>query len=273
MVCFCCNEKTETIFRKMIDTHTHIYTEEFDVDRDAVVERAQKVGITHLILPNIDVSTLDRIYLVEKQYAPYCSVAMGLHPTSVTENYLQDLQYLKSEFQKRNFCAVGEVGIDLYWNTTKKVFQQKAFSTQVEWALEYDLPLIIHSRNAFDETYEILQKYKCEKLRGVFHCFEGSLLQAQKVVDLGFLLGVNGVVTFKKSLLPEWLQNISLDMILLETDAPYLAPHPFRGKRNEPAYLMAISEKVASIYDLEVAFIRQKTTENAKKLFRFSMFS
>lgn len=252
----------------MIDTHTHIYTEEFDADRDAVVERSKKAGVAHLILPNIDVSTLDRIYFTEKKYAPYCSVAMGLHPTSVTENYLQDLQILRDEFRKRNFCAVGEVGIDLYWDTTTKEFQQKAFAMQVEWALEYDLPLIIHSRNAFDETYEVLQKYKCEKLRGVFHCFEGSLSQAQKVVDLGFLLGVNGVVTFKKSLLPEWLKNISLDMILLETDAPYLAPHPFRGKRNEPSFLLAIAEKIASIYGCDSKIVKEKTTENAQNLFR-----
>ena len=255
----------------MIDTHTHIYTEEFDEDRDAVVERAKIAGVTHLILPNIDVSTLERIYSVEKQYAPYCSVAMGLHPTSVTENYLQDLQYLKGEFQKRNFCAVGEVGIDLYWDTTTKLWQQKAFALQVEWALEYNLPLIIHSRSACDETLEVLYNYKSEKLRGVFHCFDGNLQHAQQVVELGFLIGVNGVVSFKNSQLPNLLNNIPLDFILLETDAPYLAPHPYRGKRNEPSFLLTISEKIASIYGCDSSIVKEKTTENAKNLFCLSL--
>lgn len=256
----------------MIDTHTHIYTEEFDADRDEVVSRAKAAEVKHLILPNIDVSTVERLYAAEQQYFPYCSLAMGLHPTLVTDNYKSDLQILKREFDHRTFCAVGEVGIDLFWDVSTKKNQQDAFSQQIEWALEYDIPLIIHARNAFDETYEILQKYRNEKLRGVFHCFEGSLQQAQKVIELGFYIGVNGVVTFKKTLLTEWLNNIPLDWILLETDAPYLAPHPFRGKRNEPAYLIPISEKIASVYGLETSFIRNKTEENAQKLFKLSVY-
>jgi TatD DNase family protein len=252
----------------MIDTHTHIYTEEFDNDRDDVILRAKSVGVKHLVLPNIDLSTLERIYATEKKYAPYCSVAMGLHPTSVTENYLSDLDVLKQEFIKRKFCAVGEVGIDLYWDTTTKFWQQKAFALQVEWALEYELPLIIHSRNACDETLEVLRNYKSEKLKGVFHCFDGTLKHAQQVVELGFLIGVNGVVSFKNSQLPNLLNNIPLDFILLETDAPYLAPHPYRGKRNEPSFLLTIVEKIASIYGCDSKIVKEKTTENAQNLFR-----
>ncbi len=256
----------------MIDTHTHIYTEEFDNDRAAVVARAKAAGVQHLILPNIDVDSLERIYATEAEFAPYCSLAMGLHPTSVTENYEADLQRLHAEFRRHEFCAVGEVGIDLYWDKSTKLLQQRAFATQVEWALAYDLPLIIHSRAAFDETYEVLSAFAERSLRGVFHCFEGTTAQAEKAMALGFSIGVNGVVTFKKSSIADVLRSVPLERVLIETDAPYLAPVPMRGKRNEPSFLNAIVAKIAEIYALDTEIIKQKTQKNAEKLFRLENF-
>ncbi len=256
----------------MIDTHTHIYTEEFDADRAEVVARAKAAGVQHLILPNIDVCSLDRVYATETAFVPYCSVAIGLHPTSVTENYKADLQRLHAEFLRRKFCAVGEVGVDLYWDASTKLLQQRALATQVEWALTYDLPLIIHSRAAFDETYEVLSDYSSPSLRGVFHCFEGTAAQAAKAMALGFSIGVNGVVTFKKSAIADVLRSVPLERVLIETDAPYLAPVPMRGKRNEPSFLSAIVAKIAEIYALDVEIIKQKTQENAQKLFRLGDF-
>lgn len=252
----------------MIDTHSHIYSDEFDDDRDEVIARAQKAGVEKIILPNIDSESLSRMLALEDQYPDYCYSAIGLHPTSVKENFEEELHLVHSELKRRKFIAIGEIGIDLYWDKTFLKKQIYSFQKQVEWALEYQLPIIIHQRNSFTEIIEALSPFKYQELKGVFHSFGGTVDEAQEIFKVGdFLLGINGVVTFKNSNIKETLKSIPLEKIILETDSPYLTPVPFRGKRNESAYVSFVADKLSEIYNTSFTHISEVTTSNAVKLF------
>ena len=252
----------------LIDTHSHIYSEEFDADRSEVILRAKEAGIQQIILPNCDSSTLQPMLDLEATYPDYCYAAIGLHPTSVKEDYETELALVKSELERRSYIAVGEIGIDLYWDKTFLAQQTKAFQQQIDWALEYKLPVIIHTRDSFLETMDALAPYKNSDLKGVFHSFTGSIEQAQEIINFGgFLLGINGIVTFKNSGLAAVVSQIDLKHILLETDAPYLTPTPHRGKRNESSYVQLVASKLAEVYNCSAETIDQQTTRNAKNLF------
>ncbi len=255
----------------MIDTHSHIYSEEFDADIAEAIERAKNAGVTKIILPNIDSESLPLMLSLEANYPTFCFAAIGLHPTSVNENYQQELNLVKSELERRKYIAVGEIGIDLYWDKTFLPEQIVAFQQQIEWALEYNLPIIIHIRNSFRETMDAMQPYKDKGLKGVFHSFTGSLDEAEEMLEFGgFLLGINGIVTFKNSGLAEIVSKIDIQNIILETDSPYLTPTPYRGKRNESAYLALICKKAAEIYGLSTDEVSEITTQNSLKLFKIS---
>lgn len=252
----------------MIDTHSHIYSEEFDADRDEMILRAKNAGVTKIILPNVDSESLPRMLALESQYPDYCYPAIGLHPTSVKDNYKDELALVRSELERRKFVAIGEIGLDLYWDKTFYNEQVTAFQKQVEWALEYNLPIIIHVRNSHQETIEALKPFRGTGLRGIFHCFTGGKKEADEIFESGeFLLGIGGVVTFKNSGLAENLKDIPLDKLVLETDSPYLAPVPFRGKRNEPSNLILVAKKLSEIYLLTLSEIKNLTTENVGKIF------
>jgi len=255
----------------MIDTHSHIYTEEFDADSAEAIQRAKDAGVKHIILPNVDSETLPRMLALEATYPDYCSAAIGLHPTSVNENYQQELNLAKTELERRKYIAVGEIGIDLYWDKTFLKEQILCFQQQIEWALAYKLPVIIHIRNSFRETMDVLQPFKNKGLTGVFHSFTGSLAEAEEMLAFGgFLLGINGIVTFKNSGLTDVVSKIDIKNIILETDSPYLTPTPHRGKRNESAYLALICEKLADIYNIKSENLKNITTQNCLKLFKIS---
>jgi TatD DNase family protein len=252
----------------LIDTHSHIYSEEFDVDRTEAIQRAKDIGILHIILPNVDSETLPRMLALEAEYPGYCYAAIGLHPTSVKEDYETELALVESELKRRQWMAIGEIGIDLYWDKTFLDKQINAFQKQVNWALEYKLPVIIHVRNSFRETMDALKPYRNSGLTGVFHSFVGTIEEALEILDFGgFLLGINGIVTFKNSGLDKVVAQIDLKNILLETDSPYLTPAPHRGKRNESAYTQLIASKLAEIYHCSLAEIDLQTTLNAKAIF------
>lgn len=252
----------------MIDTHSHIYSEEFDADRAETVQRAKEAGITHIILPNCDSGTLPQMLALEAAYPDYCYAAIGLHPTSVKENYEEELALIESELKRRSWIALGEIGIDLYWDKTFLPQQIKAFQLQIKWALQYNLPVIIHVRDSFQETMKALEPFKNKGLRGVFHSFTGTLEEAQEIITFGgFKLGINGIVTFKNSGLASVVEKIDLKHILLETDSPYLTPAPHRGKRNESAYTQLVANKLAEIYNCSPELIDEQTTLNAKSLF------
>ena len=252
----------------MIDTHSHIYSEEFDTDRAKAIQRAKEVGVSHIILPNCDSKTLPQMLALEAEYPNYCHAAIGLHPTSVKENYLDELALVKSELERRKYIAIGEIGIDLYWDKTFLSEQIKAFHLQIEWALEFKLPVIIHIRDSFQNTLNAILPYKNSGLTGVFHSFTGSIDEAHEIIDFGeFKLCINGIVTFKNSGLATVLEQIDLKNILLETDSPYLTPVPFRGKRNESAYTLLVAKKLAEVYNCPLQQIDEQTTRNAKSLF------
>ncbi len=252
----------------MIDTHSHIYSEEFDSDRAETIHHAKQAGITHIVLPNCDSSTLQPMLALQAEYPGYCFAAIGLHPTSVKADYETELALVKSELERRSFIAVGEIGIDLYWDKSFLDQQIKAFQLQIEWALEYKLPVIIHVRDSFRETMNALAPYKDRGLTGVFHSFTGTMDEAREIIDFGgFYLGINGIVTFKNSGLAPVVANIDLKHILLETDSPYLTPAPHRGKRNESAYVSLVCNKLAEVYNCTPAQIDEQTTCNAKSLF------
>ena len=256
----------------MIDTHSHIYSEEFDTDRDETIQRAKKAGVTHIILPNVDSETLPQMLALEAEYPDFCYAAIGLHPTSVKENYREDLALIKTELDRRNWIAIGEIGRDLYWDKTFLAEQIIAFQQQIDWVLEYNLPVIIHVRDSFNETMEALAPYKNSGLKGVFHSFTGTIEEAREIIDFGgFMFGINGIVTFKNSGLAAVVEEIDMKHILLETDSPYLTPAPHRGKRNESAYVQLVSKKLAEIYNLSVDQINEQTTLNAKSLFESLM--
>lgn len=253
----------------MIDTHSHIYSEDFDADRAETVQRAKEVGISHIILPNCDSSTLAQMLVLEAEYPDFCHAAIGLHPTSVKEDYENELDLVKSELERRDWIAVGEIGMDLYWDKTFLHEQIKAFQLQLDWALYYKLPVIIHVRDSFRETMEALAPYKDKGLTGVFHSFTGTVEEALQIIGFGgFKLGINGIVTFKNSGLAAVVEQISLEHILLETDSPYLTPTPHRGKRNESAYVSLVCKKLAEIYRCTEEEINIQTTLNAKSLFK-----
>ncbi len=252
----------------MIDTHSHIYSEEFDADRADVIQRAKDIGVTHIILPNCDSTTLPQMLKLENEYPDYCHAAIGLHPTSVKENFKEELAIIESELKRREWIAIGEIGIDLYWDKTFLNEQIVAFHQQINWALEYKLPIIIHVRNSFSETMTALAPYKNSGLTGVFHSFTGTQNEAREIIDFGgFLLGINGIVTFKNSGLAPVVSQIDLKHILLETDSPYLTPVPHRGKRNESAFVELVCQKLAEVYNILPEKIEEQTSYNAQSLF------
>lgn len=253
----------------IIDTHSHLFVEEFDLDRSQVIDRALEAGITHILMPNIDVSSVSSMLKVCAEYSDICFPMLGLHPTEVAVDYRDSLLKMRPLLDEHSFVAIGEVGIDLYWDQTYKKEQIAALEEQIAWALEYDLPLVIHSREAFDEVYNLFCHYKDTSIRGVFHSFAGTAEEAHALLEFpGFMLGINGVVTFKKSLLPESLCEVPLSRLIVETDSPYLAPVPYRGKRNESAYVVRVVEKLAEIFDTTPECIAQATYSNASNLFK-----
>ncbi|MEM1327832.1 MAG: TatD family hydrolase [Bacteroidota bacterium] len=251
----------------MIDTHTHLYIDRFEEDRDEVIQRAIAAGVEKFYLPNIDSQHIDSLLALETAYPNRCFAMMGLHPCSVKENWKEELATVASWLKKRSFVGIGEIGIDLYWDKTFFVQQQAAFRQQIEWAKQYDIPIIIHSRNSTQEVIDILREMKDDKLRGIFHCFGGSVDEANAITALGFYLGIGGVLTFKKSGLAETMAQVDLKHIVLETDAPYLTPAPFRSKRNESAHIKLIAEKLASVKEIKVDEVAEVTTRNAQTIF------
>lgn len=251
----------------LVDTHAHLYVEQFKDDRDEMVQRAFAEGVTKLYLPNIDSSSIDGMFALEKKYPDNCFAMMGLHPCSVKDNYKEELAIAERWLSERSFCAVGEMGTDLYWDKTHWKEQQEAFRIQAGWAKELGIPIVIHCRETIDETIALVQEAQDGRLRGIFHCFGGSVEQAKAMIDLGFYLGIGGVLTFKKTNLREVLQEISLEHLVLETDSPYLSPVPFRGKRNESAYLKPIAEKLAEVKETSLEEVARITTQNAAAIF------
>lgn len=256
------------ICRMMItDTHTHLYAEQFDEDRDEIIKKAISLGIERFFIPAIDSNYYDRMFALEKSFPKQIFLMAGLHPTHVKENYKEELEIVKHHLDSHRFYAVGEIGMDLYWDKSFVKEQQEAFFTQIAWAKERSLPIVIHCRDAFDEIFEVLDQVKDEKLYGIFHCFTGNKQQALHAVDLGFKLGIGGVVTFKNGGLDKFLAEIPLQDIVMETDSPYLAPTPYRGKRNESSYLMNILGKLVDIYEKDPEEIAKITTLNSQKIF------
>ncbi|WBV60142.1 TatD family hydrolase [Chryseobacterium camelliae] len=252
----------------MIDTHTHLYAEEFDEDRKETIQRALDKGITEFYLPAIDSESHEKMLQLEREYPAHIFSMMGLHPCYVKpETWEKELKIVKNYLDRRAFPAIGEIGIDLYWDKTTLDIQVKAFEQQIDWAIEKDLPIVIHTRESFDETFEVLERKKHPKLRGIFHCFSGNLEQAKHAIDLNFILGIGGVVTFKNGKIDQFLHEIPLDKIVLETDSPYLAPVPHRGKRNESSYLDLVAGKLVDIYKVDFSEIDKITTGNAKNMF------
>lgn len=253
----------------LIDTHTHLFCEEFDNDRDLAIIRAKEAGVTRLFMPNIDDESIESLLSLCDRHSG-CYPLMGLHPTSVDANWEERLAKVEKVLRSgRTFYGIGEVGLDLYWDKTYVNEQKQAFAIQAEWALELNLPLIIHCRNAHNELIDVMSKYKDTSLRGIFHSFGGSIDEAKELLSFeNFMLGINGIVTFKKSTLPETLKQLPLERIVLETDSPYLAPVPYRGNRNESAYLVSTANKLAGIFDTTIDDIARHTTTNALKVFQ-----
>lgn len=251
----------------LIDTHTHIYVDAFDDDRDEAIKRAMSAGVSQLILPAIDSKTTAIMHEVKRNYSDYVHLMMGLHPTHVGLNADEELTHVKEQLDAHSFVAVGEIGMDLYWDKTYQSQQQEAFYRQINWALAADLPIVIHCRDAFAPVFEVLEGFKDARLRGVFHCFTGTKADAQRALELNFYLGIGGVVTFKNGKIDQFLSDFPIEKMLLETDSPYLAPTPYRGKRNESAYLPIVADKMAKLFDISVAEIARITSKNAKQLF------
>ncbi|GHC42748.1 TatD family hydrolase [Ulvibacter litoralis] len=251
----------------LTDTHTHLYSDAFEADQDEMMQRAIAAGVTRFFIPAIDSATTEAMYQLEQKYPDQVYLMMGLHPTSVKSNYKEELLHIEAQFEKRNFYAVGEIGIDLYWDTSTLDIQQEAFRYQIQLAKKHKLPIVIHCREAFNEVFEVLESEKGEDLFGIFHCFTGSLEQAKQAISYNMKLGIGGVVTFKNGKIDTFLHQIDLKHIVLETDSPYLSPVPFRGKRNESSYLCYVSKKLSDIYQLSEAEIAHITTENSKAVF------
>lgn len=250
-----------------IDTHAHLYLEEFEDDIDLLVELMLEAEVEHVYLPNVDSSTYDAMMALSAEYPEMMHPMIGVHPCSIKENYKQELNEAFEKLQSKEFSAIGEIGIDLYWDKTFQKEQQEAFETQINWAKDGKLPFVIHSRDSLDETIETVARLQDGSLRGIFHCFNGTEEQALKIKDLGFLIGIGGVITFKNAGVRENLVNLPIDMMVLETDAPYLSPTPFRGKRNQSNYIPIIAEQLAVTLDIELDLVKEVTTENALRLF------
>ena len=249
------------------DTHTHLYSSQFDEDQPEMMQRAFDAGISRFFIPAIDSSYTDAMLKLEKNYPENVFLMMGLHPTSVKENVEEELAHVKEMIDSRDFYAIGEIGIDLYWDKSFLKQQQDAFRTQIRWAKEKKLPIVIHCRDAFDEIFEILETEKDDSLFGIFHCFTGTLEQAKQAISYNMKLGIGGVVTFKNGKIDKFLNEISIENIVLETDSPYLAPTPYRGKRNESSYITQVIDKLVDIYDLSFEEIAKITTQNSKDVF------
>lgn len=255
----------------LTDTHTHLYLNAFDLDRKEVVEKAIKQGVKYMLLPNIDGSSIDGMLQLCEGFPGNCFPMMGLHPTSVKENFKEELDNVEHWLKKKKFIAIGETGIDLYWDKTFLEEQEFVFSRQLELAKKYKVPIVIHMRESFEETYKIVKKHASHDLTGVFHCFTGNEEQARKIIDLNFKLGIGGVVTFKNSGLADAIKNIDLRNLILETDSPFLAPVPFRGKRNESSYIRLVAQKLAAVKQTTLDEIADVTTANALELFKFDL--
>lgn len=251
----------------LTDTHAHLYVEQFDEDRAEVMQRAFDSGVSRFVLPAIDSSYTDRMLTLKQSYPEAVYLMCGLHPTHVKEDYTTELIHVEKELSTGQYIAVGEIGIDLYWDKSRLEEQIEAFRTQIRMSRTYKLPIVIHCREAFDEIFHVLDEEYFAELKGIFHCFTGTLAQAQKAISLGMHLGIGGVVTFKNGKIDQFLEQIPLKHIVLETDAPYLAPAPYRGKRNEPSYLQYVVGKLSQIYGLPAEEIARRTTTNAEVVF------
>jgi len=249
------------------DTHTHLYAKDFDEDRNEMIQRAIDAGISRFFIPAIDSTFTQDMYYLETAYPNNMFLMMGLHPTHVKDNYLEELQHVENELSKRKFYAVGEIGIDLYWDKTHLEEQKNVFRKQIQLAKKHQLPIVIHCREAFEEIFEILEEEKSQDLFGIFHCFSDTYEQALKAISYNMKLGIGGVVTFKNGKIDQFLSKININNIVLETDSPYLAPVPFRGKRNESSYLVNVVSKLAEVYDLSPIEIARITTENSVAVF------
>ena len=251
----------------LIDTHCHLYSKSFSQDVDEVIQRAEKEGVEKFYLPAIDSECQDALLALEAKYPGRCIGMTGLHPCNVKENYQAELSFVERELGRRSWVAIGEIGLDFYWDKTFSAQQYEAFHRQTEWALHYDIPIVIHSRESMTESIDVVREHQKGKLRGIFHCFSGDAAAARAIVDLGFYLGIGGVLTYKNSGLPEAIRDIGLEHLVLETDAPYLSPVPFRGKRNESSYLKYVVHKLAEVKGVDVEEVARLTTKNAQKIF------
>lgn len=251
----------------MIDTHTHLYLEQFRDDIDDVISRAKAVGVEKFYLPSINSKYNKSMHDLEKKYPDDVFCMIGLHPCYVDDNFDLEIDFVKKQIEKHDYKAIGEIGIDLFHEKKYLDKQVDAFEEQIKLAINYDLPIVIHSRDSFDEIFEVLEKFKCEKLRGIFHCFTGNIDQAHQIIDLNFHLGIGGVLTFKNGKISEFLNEIPINKIVLETDSPYLAPSPHRGSRNESSYLKIIADKLAKVYNLEIDEISNITQQNSIEIF------
>ena len=251
----------------LTDTHCHLYSKEFEVDIEEVMQNATIEGVQKFYLPGIDSTAIESMLALEKQFPEKCIPMMGLHPCYVKNNYNEELEIVRGWLTQREFSAIGEIGLDFYWDKTFVTQQYQVFRTQIEWAIEYNRPIVIHTRNAMQETINLVKEYKSKGLSGIFHCFSGSYESAKEIIDAGFYLGIGGVVTYKNAGLAEVLTKIDLKHLVLETDAPYLTPVPFRGKRNESSYLKYVATKIAAIKQVPVEEVASITTANAEKIF------
>jgi TatD DNase family protein len=251
----------------MIDTHAHLYDEQFSADIAEIISRARENGVEKVYLPNCDSTTIPAMMALTEQYPGYCIPMIGIHPCYVKESYEAELKIMQEWLDKASFAAIGEIGLDYYWDQTFVAAQKDAFRRQIDWALERALPIVIHSRNATQDCIDIVREKQNGQLKGIFHCFGDDLIAAEQIIDLGFKLGIGGVVTFKNSTLPEVLRAVDLEHLVLETDAPYLAPVPYRGKRNESSYIPLIAQKIADIKEVPLSVVAERTTKTAEALF------
>lgn len=253
----------------LVDTHTHLFLEQFDEDREAVIKRSIDAGVEQMLLPNIDVSTIDAMHQLVAAFPQNCHAMMGLHPCSVKDDYKDQLREMEKWHREGGYVAVGETGLDYYWDTTHKKEQMESLEQHITWAKEFNLPIVLHCRDSFDDVYATIAAHNDDRLSGVFHCFTGTSTGARKVMDLGgFKMGTGGVYTFKNSKLDEELKEVPLEYLVFETDSPFLAPHPYRGKRNESSYVRIIAQKMADNRGMDFEELAATTTKNAKALFR-----
>jgi len=258
----------------LIDTHTHLYLDAFNDDREAMIRRALEAGVKQMLLPNIDLESVAGMHALCDAYPTVCFPMMGLHPCDVKDGFEEVLSVMREKFSERNYVAVGEIGIDLYWDKTTLPIQIQAFEMQIQWAKELELPIVIHARDSFNEIFEVMDRLHDERLRGVFHCFTGNAEQAQKILDYGnFLMGIGGVLTYEKSGLADVVKDLPLERLVIETDSPFLTPKPYRGKRNESAYVKFVAEKLAEVKNIDLATVALQTSENAVRMFNLPVTS